>query len=142
MHEFADAYVARNLRIGNTDAPTVSFTPGISDESVPTTLPSGATVRARPDEELSAACLTQANADRVGGVPLMPLMWQGDLPGIPGTGAMHVRDLGLTENAKLIARYPGRRVGVLLRHPADGSVTILPYTDAMRLLWSSPITGS
>jgi hypothetical protein len=72
----------------------------------------------------------------------MPLLWQGDLPGIPGTGAMYVRDLGPTDDQKLIERFPRHRVGVLLRHPVDGNPTILPYTNAMQLLWSSPMTGT
>ena len=50
---------------------------------------------------------------------------------------MYVRDLGPTENAELIARYPRQRVGVLLRRSDDGAVTILPYETGMELLWGA-----
>ena len=116
----------------------VSFTRGVTDGSTPTRLENGVVIRARPDEQLTPACLTQIHSDRGGAVPLMPLLWQGDLPGIGGRGAMFVRDLGPSENERLIARYPGRRVAVLLRIPDDGNVTILPYEAGMELLWGDP----
>jgi len=140
MHEFADVHLQQSVPGDTANASTLSFTPGVTDGSIPRSLPSGATIWARPDEELSVSCLAQANSDRGGPIPLMPLLWQGDLPGIPGTGAMYVRDLGPTENSRLIERYPRHRVGVLLRHPDDGSPTILPYAAAMELLWDSALT--
>ena len=135
MQEFAEAYAER--RAGGTKAslPQISFADGVSDGSTPTRLPNGVVIRAKPDEELTPSCLAQAHSDRGGTIPLMPILWQGDLPGLPGAGAMFVRDLGPTENARLIARYPNRRVGVLLRRPDDGSLTILPYETGMELLW-------
>jgi len=140
MQEFADAYVVQRGRGTMVSTPQVSFTHGVTDASTPTRLPSGVVIRARQDEVLTPSCLAQAHADRGGTIPLMPLLWQGDLPGIPGAGAMYVRDLGPAENARLIERYPRRQVGVLLRRPDDGNLTILPYETGMAMLWGAAAT--
>ncbi len=137
MHEFAETFVQQRAHGATTGTPRVSFTAGVTDGSQPTRLPNGVLVRSRDDEQLSEVCLAEAASDRGGAVPLMPLLWQGDLPGIPGAGAMYVRDLGPIENARLIERYPRRRVGVLLRRPEDGTATILPYAAAMEILWGA-----
>jgi hypothetical protein len=92
-------------------------------------------VRARPGEQLTQDCLAEAASDRAGTIPLMPLLWQGDLPGIPGGGAMFVRDLGPETNARLTARFPGRRVGVLYRRFDDGLPVLVPYSEGMQALW-------
>lgn len=144
LHEFAETFAGHNRNPSSADT-QLSFTPGVTDGSVPTRLETGVLIRARQDRELSAPCVLQATSDRGGAVPLMPLLWQGDLPGIPGAGVMFARDLGPTDNARLIARYPGRRVGVVLRHPEEGTTAIMPYEEAMTLLWgveSADSTGS
>lgn len=135
MDEFAKAYSARGNRGELVGSIGVRFTAGAGGVSEPTRLPSGVVVRTSPDEELTDACLTEAQSNRGGAVPLLPLLWQGDLPGLPAEGAMYVRDLGPADNARLLARYPRRRMGVLLRHPDDGRAVFLPYQEAMELLW-------
>ena len=135
MHHFANAYRRRHELGPVPDSLTVSFSPGIGDGSARTRLPNGVFVRKRPDEELTEDCLTEANSDRGGAVPLLPLLWQGDLPGLPAADAMYVRDLGPSSNVLLVARYPRRRVGVMFRDPESGRLVGMPYRDAMALLW-------
>ena len=135
MQEFADAVAGTGGRGATESIPQVSFTYGVTDGSARVRLPNGSVVRTRPDEELTPACSIQTHSDRGGTVPLMPLLWQGVMPGTLEAGAMYARDLGPTENARLIARYPRRRVMVLLHRPDDGNLAILPYETGMELLW-------
>jgi hypothetical protein len=135
MHEFATAYVDQKERRGRSELPPLEFGFASTDGSEPMTLPTGVVIRARPDEQLAPECQSEAASDRGGTIPLMPLLWQGDLPGIRGAGAMFVRDLGPSANAELIARYPRRRVGVLYRRIEDGVPVLVPYAEGMRALW-------
>jgi hypothetical protein len=135
MHGFAVAYYDQ-YRTGAASAlPPVKFAYQATDGSEPATLPNGVAVRARPGEQLSRECQVEADSDRGGVVPLMPLLWQGDLPGIPGRGTMFVRDLGPEANAQLIERFPRRRVGVLYRRADDGAQVLAPYSAGMEALW-------
>ena len=109
--------------------------PALSDGSEYSRLPTGVVVRKRVDETLSPQCLIQANADSLGTLPLMPLLWQGDLPGIAGNGAMFVRDLGPAANRTLIERFPERRPVVLLRRPPDGAIAAVQYEAGMEAMW-------
>lgn len=135
MDEFAKAYSTADNRGELVGSFGVRFTAGAGSAAEATRLPNGVVVRTNPNEELTDACLTEAQSDRGGAVPLLPLLWQGDLPGLPAEGAMYVRDLGPVDNASLVARYPRRPMGVLLRRPDDGRAVILPYQEAMELLW-------
>lgn len=137
MHQFATSYPAGTSTPDGSAEPQVVFAYGANDGSRPITLPDGVAVRARPGEELTPECLREAHSDRGGTMPLMPLIWQGDLPGIPGRGTMFVRDLGPEKNASLGRRYPQRRVGVLYRRPADGVPALVPYSVGMKDLWES-----
>jgi hypothetical protein len=124
------------MRAGTESAlPTLEFGFRATDGSEPSTLPTGVVVRVRPGEELTQECQIEAESDRGGTVPLMPLLWQGDLPGIPGNGAMFVRDLGPEANARLIERFPRRRAGVLYRRIEDGLPILVPYSEGMEALW-------
>jgi hypothetical protein len=135
LHEFAAAYYGQ-MRAGTESAlPTLEFGFRATDGSEPSTLPTGVVVRVRPGEELTQECQIEAESDRGGTVPLMPLLWQGDLPGIPGNGAMFVRDLGPEANARLIERFPRRRAGVLYRRIEDGLPILVPYSEGMEALW-------
>jgi hypothetical protein len=68
-------------------------------------------------------------------VDVGPLLWQGDLPGIGGDGAMFVRDMGPEANARLIQKYPDRVPLVLLRLRDDQPPTLVAYDDGMKVLW-------
>ena len=95
----------------------------------------GDEIRAYPGVPMSPRCFREAASDTVGIIDVGPLVWQGDLPGIGGDGAMIVRDMGPEANARLIRKYPDRVPEVLLRHGNDQRPMLLPYTEGMKLLW-------
>jgi hypothetical protein len=134
-HEFAAAYAERARGDTTIALPNLTFLRGETDGSRPTTLTGDVVVRSGPDEQLGPECLSQVRSDRGGTIPLMPLLWQGDLPGMPDRGAMFVRDMGPDANAQLIERYPRRRVGVLYRRTEDGTIVLSRYEDGMYALW-------
>lgn len=117
-------------------APPLVFAAGADDGARPTRLPSGVIVRSVPGQPLTSECLLEAQADRFGSVALMPLVWQGDLPGLRERGAMFVRDLGPADNRRLIERFPGRRLAMLLRRSRQGPLALVPYERGVELLWS------
>jgi hypothetical protein len=82
-------------------------------------------------------CLLEAASDTLGIVEMAGLLWQTDLPGTDGPGAMVVRDLGPSANALLIARYPTRTPSVFYRPVKEGPPRLVPYADGMRALWPS-----
>jgi hypothetical protein len=137
LYEFVNAYEARQREASERGLPQLEFARAATDGSELTRLASGVLVRAGPDEVLTPECLREAEADAGGAVPLLPLVWQGDLPGIGGSGAMYVRDLGPAANAELLRRFPGRRSAVLLRRPSDRVPALVPYDVGMELLWKS-----
>jgi hypothetical protein len=94
--------------------------------------------RLTPGERLEGGCREEAFADRGGVIDVSPLTWQGDLPGVPGRGAVFVRDLGPAMNARLLALMPDRTPFVLLSRTADGTPHIEPYAAAMAWLWVAP----
>ena len=91
--------------------------------------------RGWPDT-LASQCVREREADRFGGLPLMPLIWQGDLPGLDVRTAMFVRDLGPGLNAALLTRYPERQPAMLVQRPPGPRPLIVPYETGINLLWS------
>lgn len=84
-------------------------------------------------------CARQSAADRLGTLSIAPLVWQGDLPGLEGSGAMWVRNLGPEANVELLRLYPGRRPLALVPPlDASGSWTLRPYAEGMSVFWGSP----
>ena len=83
----------------------------------------------------SRTCLRQVASDSLGIIDIAPLVWQSDLPGLDGSGAMIVRDMGPEENAKLIAHYPGRVPMVLFRPEKEGQPKLVPYDLGIKSLW-------
>lgn len=84
---------------------------------------------------LEAVCRREAHSDRLGTLGISAFLWRGDLPGLPGSGPMWVRDLGPRRNRKLVALYPDRKPVVLLP-PAGGlGWRLAPYREGMALLW-------
>jgi hypothetical protein len=117
---------------GSVGAGMLAFGPG-GPPLLTLTMPSGSVMRAYDGETLDSRCEREASSDFGGALGLPPLLWQGDLPGLGGAGAMFVRDLGPERNAHLVARHPEREPRALLRR--DGSVQLLPYQEGMRALW-------
>ena len=95
----------------------------------------GDDIRAESDVPMPPACLRQVVSDTLGIVEVAPLLWQTDLPGTNGTGAMVVRDMGPENNSRLIARYPARLPLVLYRATKEGIPVIAPYSAGMAALW-------
>jgi len=100
--------------------------------------PSGASVRMRRGEPFPETCLRELRADRFGAVALAPLVWQGDLPGIERGDPLYVRDLGPEKNERLLARYPDRAAFVFTPTSVDAPPRLVPYDEAMDLLWGAP----
>lgn len=96
-------------------------------------MPSGSIVRTYPGEKLEPRCRREAASDYEGAVGLPPLLWQGDLPGLDGAGAMFVRDLGPERNAELIGRFPEREPRTLTRR--EGGIVVEPYEVGEGRLW-------
>jgi hypothetical protein len=102
---------------------------------------SGSVIRASADEVLHPLCERQAQSDFAAGVVgLPPLLWQGDLPGLPPSGPMFVRDLGPERNRELIARFPERQPNVLLLR--NGGLELVGYDEGMAALWSASAAGA
>jgi hypothetical protein len=100
------------------------------------TMPSGSVMRSFEGETLSPTCEREASSDFEGALGLPPLLWQGDLPGLPPEGGMFVRDLGPERNARLIARFPERELMALVAR--EGRMELVPYDEGMSALWALP----
>jgi 4-amino-4-deoxy-L-arabinose transferase-like glycosyltransferase len=95
----------------------------------------GDEIRYDPRRPLSPGCRAQVASDTLGIIDIAPLMWQGALPQLKSDDAMIVRDMGPTENARLIARYADRVPMMMLRREKEGAPVLLPYNDGVKLLW-------
>ena len=98
-------------------------------------IPGGVTVSRLGEALWSAECAQQVEADRFGAVSLAPLLWQGDLPGLPVEGAMYVRDYGPEWNARVLAAHPGRSPHLFTPTEEGGRPQIVDYDEGMRVLW-------
>jgi len=107
----------RAARVGGTLAP-----PPIPLESAPTQPP-------------TPECRRQFDSDRFDVLALPPLLWQGDLPGLPARGAMYVRDYGPEANARLLAAYPDRMPLFFGGGGMDQPPVLVGYDQAMSTLW-------
>jgi len=64
----------------------------------------------------------------------VPLLWQGDLPGLESGGPMFVRDFGPERNQAVRALFPGLEA-LVWAHPPGGRPALLPYDAAMVGFW-------
>ncbi len=136
VHSFANWYATRPAGGGaGGDHPTLNFDFAGSNRTQKIEIARGDEIRYNQGTPLTRACLRQVASDTLGIIDIAPLVWQGDLPGLGGNGAMIVRDLGPEENSKLIARYPGRVPMMLLRQEKEGPPRLVPYDTGIRLLW-------
>jgi hypothetical protein len=99
--------------------------------------PGGAVVWRKADVEWTPECVRELNADRYGSVALVPLLWQGDLPGLEHGGPMFVRDFGPERNQAVRARFPDRPA-LVWAHPPGGRPALIPYEAAMAAFWGDP----
>jgi len=118
-----------------SEAPPLNFDFGAAVRPPKIEIAQGDEIRYVPNHPLPMDCQAQVASDTLGIIDISPLSWQGDLPGLNGKGAMIVRDLGPSENARLIARFPDRVPMMLLRRQKEGAPVLVPYADGVRLLW-------
>lgn len=134
VDSFANWYAAKpGERSG--DAPPLNFDFSAPNKTQRIDIARGDEIRYYQGKPLSPACLRQVASDTLGIIDIAPLVWQSDLPGLNGTGAMIVRDLGPEENATLIARYPTRVPMVLFRPEKEGPPKLMPYDVGIKSLW-------
>ena len=95
----------------------------------------GDEIRYNPARPLSRPCLNQVASDTLGIIDIAPLLWQSTLPGLTGSTAVVVRDMGPVENAKLIERYSDRTPMILLRRVKEGAPELVPYASGIKILW-------
>lgn len=95
----------------------------------------GTVIRIRTGESLTEECARELASDRFGTVALAPLLWQGDLPGDERGAPMFVRDLGPDKNTLVRAAYPDRAPFVFVPRAAGAAPELVPYDEAMRVLW-------
>ena len=95
----------------------------------------GDDIRSEEGRPFARSCLRQVASDSLGIIDIAPLIWQSDLPGLGGAGAMIVRDMGPADNARLAARYPGRVPMMLFRSEKEGPPKLVPYDVGIKSLW-------
>lgn len=95
----------------------------------------GPGLRVRAGDPLTPECLRELRADRFGSVALAPLLWQGDLPGAERGLPMFVRDLGPETNVLVRTAFPERTSWVFTPVEEGGAPVMVPYEQAMTLLW-------
>lgn len=101
----------------------------------------GYLIRVLPGEVPTPDCLRQARSDRFGVVDLAPFTWRGDLPGGAARGTLYLRDLGPERNAVAVALHPRRELWVHAFVDPSAAPVLLPYEEAMRLLWGGEDGG-
>jgi hypothetical protein len=133
-HRYAQWYAAPAERRPSPPPPLdFSFIP--SDPPPQMRIAGDDGIRHRPGTTMPRECLREVASDTLGIFDVGPLLWQGDLPGLGGAGAMFVRDMGPDANAHLIRRYPDRVPLMLLRLRDDQAPTLVSYEDGVKLLW-------
>jgi hypothetical protein len=143
LHEYALARASR-VRDGlDVPLPEIDLAqlPGAPADILRPPSPTGATLRVRDGERFSASCRRELQADRFGAVALAPLLWQGDLPGIEEGRPLFARDFGPELNQRVLDLYPQRVAFVFTPTAADAPPELLPYDEAMALLWGAVLNG-
>jgi hypothetical protein len=134
VHNFAVWYATKPA--GRTAAPTpLRFSLDHLNPTSQMEIAQGDEIRYRRGVPLSRACLREVASDTLGIIDIAPLLWQGDMPGLGGSGAMIVRDMGPEANARLIARYPARVPMLYYRPEKEGAPRLAPYAAAIKTLW-------
>lgn len=127
--------LARRYPEGGGAAPDLDFSPRSGELRPRIETARGNYIRVREGGKLSPECQREAVSDTLGIADIAPLVWQGDLPGNAGTGALILRDMGPAANAAVIAAHPGRVPFMLLRRSNDEAPTLVPYAEGVAALW-------
>jgi hypothetical protein len=134
VHNFANWY-ATNPGERSTNPPPLTFDFAAPNKTQTLSIAKGDEIRFVEGNPFVRACLRQVASDSLGIIDISPLVWQNDLPGLEGSGVMIVRDMGPEDNAKLIARYPGRVPVMLFRPEKEGPPKLTPYDVGLKALW-------
>ncbi len=143
LHRFAASYpgsLGREAR-----APFIDFDARTDHPPghTPVEIAPGDWILVQHGEAMPPACAREIHADRNGIVDIAPLLWQRDLPGLPPTGAMIVRDLGPEANAALIAAQPERVPYVFFTPSHDSEPALGPYEQGIAAIWEhAPLAAS
>jgi len=90
-------------------------------------------------QPLPRDCLREVASDTLGILDISSLLWQTDLPELPGHGTMIVRDMGPEANARLIARYPDRTPMFFYRAERENKgPQLVSYAEGLKRLWGGP----
>lgn len=133
VHDYAIALHSGQLTGSGT---VLDFTPRSRDLPQAVEISPGNKIRVEHGEELSERCRREIYADRHGVIDVAPLLWRGDLPGVPGRGALYVRDMGPELNEQLIRSYPERTPMVLYVTGAGDKPGLVPYDEGMSAIWA------
>jgi hypothetical protein len=135
LHVYAEARLdgARGSALPTID---LAQTPAPPERASAALLEGGTRVWRERGREWPESCAREAAADRFGSLALAPLLWQGDLPGVESGRPLFVRDFGPERNRSVLAVFPDRRPLVFGYGRGGGEPALLPYEDAMALLWS------
>jgi hypothetical protein len=137
VQTYADA------RRAGSPLPALDFAPRATALPQAVELSPGNRIRiAAGETRLAGECGRQAAADRNGVIDVTPLLWRGDLPGAPVSGAMFVRDMGPPDNETIIAAEPARTAYILMTAAPDAPPRLLPYAEGVRLLWGANREGA
>ena len=120
---------------GSANPPPLNFDFAAGNRPQKIEIAQGDEIRYNQGRALSRPCLAQVASDTLGIIDIAPLSWQSDLPGLGESGVMVVRDMGPSENAKLIARYPARLPMMLIRREKEGPPELMPYEAGEKILW-------
>lgn len=134
VHNFANWY-ATNPGDRSGSAPPLNFDFAGPNKTQTIRIAQGDEIRYEEGRPFVRSCLRQVASDSLGIIDISPLIWQSDLPGLDGTGAMIVRDMGPEDNARIVARYPGRVPMMLFRPEKEGPPKLVPYAVGIKSLW-------
>ena len=139
MSGFADAYAARRRGADLAALPATDFIPDPSRTVPPVVVSTGYVIRTFPGEVPTPDCMLQLYADRMGILDVSPFLWQGGVPGLEGSRALVVRDMGPEQNKLMLRRYPARRALMYFRPSPDATPILRAYHESVRLLWERPV---
>jgi hypothetical protein len=140
LHEYAVARIS--ARSGPADLPPIDHEQTHRPPAGLTAVraPGGAILVREDGATWSRECLRELAADRFGALALAPLLWQGDLPGLEQGRPLFARDYGPERNEAVRALF-ATRPAFVLGYASEGEGAgprLIPYDDAMRLLWEAP----
>lgn len=138
VQEYVTARVGADVSDGGT-LPELDFRPlpGYPERFRTVWVSPGNRILVDPSRPFPAACRREADADVRGVIPLAPLLWQGDLPGLEEGRPLMVRDLGPAENRRVMERYPDREPMVYFTPDTLSPPRLTGMEEGMALLWGA-----